>query len=63
MLNDLEDEFLGEGMKWDGDSTHSGNESMMCYDGRKQSAFEKMRDTWPTWSRERVGHEFIALMK
>lgn len=35
MLNDLEDEFLGEGMKWDGDSTHSGNESMMCYDGQK----------------------------
>ena len=32
MFNDLEDEFQGEGMEWDGDSTHSGNGSMMCYD-------------------------------
>ena len=63
MLNDLEDEFLGEGMEWDGDSMQSGNESMMCYDGQKQSTFEKMRDTWSTWSRERLGHELIALMK
>ena len=63
MFNDLEDEFLGEGMECDGDSTHSGNESMMHYDGQKQSAFEKMRDTWSTWSRERIGHELIALMK
>lgn len=35
MFNDLEDEFLGEGMEWDGDSTHSGNESMMHYDVQK----------------------------